>query len=332
MLWLEMSRDRTHGGGSWDFSLSLWSPSRKESNTGAPGTRWGFWDTGLKVRAGDSVLHLRGKDEKAAFVGFSAAETDGFETKERPPEPGRYSYADSFHRVLLKDFSAFPTPISLPDVFAQQDTVLRNYFTTNHDKPKRQKRRLFYVIQAGRLQCLNGAYLSEVDDELASILLGSDYSSGTDSSRPSIIDVQTGERIKELRVREGQQRFSDNVRGNYSGRCCFPQCPIVEQQFLIGAHIARWADVPHLRGNVSNGLCFCLMHDKAFEKGLFTITKDYRIAVNKTHNVVLNSDWCAESLLPFDSQAISCGAILPLEEAIKLHWTRTGFTPLHERD
>lgn len=75
--------------------------------------------------------------------------------------------------------------------------------------------------------------------------------------------MQTGERIRELRVREGQQRFSDNVRGNYSGRCCFPHCPIVEQHFLIGAHIARWSDVPHLRGKVSNGLCFCLMHDKA---------------------------------------------------------------------
>src|SRR5215208_3074293 len=29
MLWLEMSRDEAHGGGSWAFGQSLWSPSRK---------------------------------------------------------------------------------------------------------------------------------------------------------------------------------------------------------------------------------------------------------------------------------------------------------------
>jgi hypothetical protein len=327
MLWLEMSRDATHGSGSWDFTLSLWSPSRKKSNTEALGTRWAFWDTVLRVKAGDSVLHLRGKDRKAAFIGFSTAETDGVETEERPPEPRGWAFANSFYRVLLKDFSAFPKPIPLRDIFAQHDSVLRAYFTSNDNRPRKQKRRLFYVIQSGRLQCLNGAYLSEVDDELASLILGSDYSLGTDVSRPPTIDVQTGERIRELRVREGQQRFSENVRANYSGRCCFPHCSISEQQFLIGAHIARWADVPILRGSVSNGLCFCLMHDKAFEKGLFTITRDYRIAVNKTHEVVLNSAWCSEALVPFDSQPISCGAILPLEEAIKLHWSRTGFAP-----
>jgi hypothetical protein len=80
MLWLEMSRDEFHGGGSWAFGQSLWSPSRKTN-----GARWAFWETLLRVGADDPVLHLRGKGDDAAFVGFSTAATDGFETSDRPP-------------------------------------------------------------------------------------------------------------------------------------------------------------------------------------------------------------------------------------------------------
>jgi len=329
MLWLEMSRDPTHGSGSWDFTQSLWSPNRKDSASGREGARWGWWETVFKVKAGDSVLHLRGKDENAAFVGFSTAESDGIQTTERPPIPGDWSFARKFYRVLLKDFSPFPKIIPLRDVFTQQDAALRAYFKKNKAKSGNQKRLLFYVVlkQSGKLQCQNGGYLSEVDDKLANIILGSDYSTGTEAARSPIIDVQTGERIKKLSERVGQQRFSENVKANYNGRCCFPHCPIAERHFLIGAHIARWADVPQLRGNISNGLCFCLMHDKAFEKGLFTITRDYCIAVNKADKVLGSSEWSLENLLPYDGQAISCGAVLPSEEAIILHWTRTGFTP-----
>ncbi len=53
MLWLEMSRDETHGGDEWGFGQSLWSPSRKTN-----GNRWAFWETVLSVEAGDPVLHL----------------------------------------------------------------------------------------------------------------------------------------------------------------------------------------------------------------------------------------------------------------------------------
>src|SRR5215213_5459026 len=80
MLWLEMSRDEAHGGGSWAFGQSLWSPSRKTN-----GTKWAFWDTLLHVKTDDPVLHLRGKGDRATFVAFSTAAADGFETSDRPP-------------------------------------------------------------------------------------------------------------------------------------------------------------------------------------------------------------------------------------------------------
>jgi len=302
----------------------LWSPVRKQGT----GTKWAFWETLLGVRAEDSVLHLKGIGEDAGIVGFSTAERDGFETSERPPEGGQWSYARRFYRVLLKDYTAFPKPIPLRELFSQQDAALRGYFYRNRAKPAGQKRRLFYVLQGGRIQCLNGAYLSEVDEELAGILLGPDYSSEEPpASRPPVVHVKTGERIQELRTRVGQKIFSDNVRANYNHRCCFPECSVAEREFLRAAHVARWADAPELRGIVSNGVCLCLMHDKAFEEGFFTITGDLRVAVNRDNRAAMRSAWCAEYVLPYDGQVIRRGPVAISEEALRRHWERIGFRP-----
>ena len=54
-----MSRDPTHGGGSWGFTVCLWSPAYKQGTA----ERWAFWDTLLKVKTGDQIVHLRGKGE-----------------------------------------------------------------------------------------------------------------------------------------------------------------------------------------------------------------------------------------------------------------------------
>ncbi len=157
MLWLEMSRHLTHGGGSWGFGQSLWSPAFKQSGGMEVKQKWRFWENLLRVRAGDSVLHLRGTAKRAAFVGFSVAQTDGIVTEDRPPSAGQYAYASRFYRVLLKTFVPFPEPLHLAQVLSEQKTALMHYFQQNKDRPRGEKRGLFYVVQAARLQCLNGA-------------------------------------------------------------------------------------------------------------------------------------------------------------------------------
>jgi putative restriction endonuclease len=98
---------------------------------------------------------------------------------------------------------------------------------------------------------------------------------------------------------------------------------------LQGAHIARWADEPDLRGHTSNGLCLCLMHDKAFEEGYYTLTNDFHVAVNKTSKRVRNSTWSRMVLLPYEGKPIDIpnGAIVPSLKAIEHHWRRIGFKP-----
>src|SRR5690349_17972401 len=99
MIYLEMSRDLTHGGGDWGFGKCVWSPSRKQD-----GSKWPFWTKVLDVRQGDVIVHLRGIPPTASFVGYSIAATDGYRTKHRPPDPKGWAFADEFLRVDLDSY------------------------------------------------------------------------------------------------------------------------------------------------------------------------------------------------------------------------------------
>ncbi len=104
-------------------------------------------------------------------------------------------------------------------MFTKRDTELRAYFLNNRSAT--EKERLFYVVQSDRLQCLNGAYLSQVSMELARLLLDQPMYS---RQRPfSLVrEVSAGERLQELFCRVGQSEFSDRVRKNTIFDVAFP--------------------------------------------------------------------------------------------------------------
>jgi putative restriction endonuclease len=323
-LWIEMARDPVHGAGSWEFTKCLWSPTIKK---GIRGENWPYWNSLLRVRAGDAVLHLRGMGGKAEFVGFSTAETDGFETTEAPPVLGIWNYAKKFYRVNLKDYRPFNVPIKLRQLFKEKDSEFRHYFIENKGLPKISRKQIFFVVQGGKLQCLNGAYLSEADSDLQHIIFGAQISKSPTTSGRVADHVPTSEAMRDLTSRIGQAVFSEMVRANYNSSCCFPDCAVIERAFLVGAHIARWNDEPSLRGEISNGLCLCLLHDKAFEQGLFTLALDHTVVINEKHRIFSEGPWCRQCLIPFKGQKIKLGKIKPSEQALRLHWERIGFRP-----
>jgi hypothetical protein len=54
-------------------------------------------------------------------------------------------------------------------VFSHHDIALRSYIDRNRRKRDAERSLLFCVAQGDRLRCQFGAYLSEVDNELADI-------------------------------------------------------------------------------------------------------------------------------------------------------------------
>lgn len=242
-------------------------------------------------------------------------------TRKRPPEPGEWSFSPSFYRADLIDYVPFHKPVSLTQIFAEKKLELESYFEEN--KIKNNKKNIFYVRQSGRLQCLNGAYLSELDDELFSLLFGRHDSESSVKEERDVVSVETGEQLKSIRVRLGQDRFSRKIKDLYRNKCCFPSCDIDDPRFLVGSHIARWSDNESMRGNLGNGLCLCSFHDKAFELGIFTIDMNYRIHINpkEIESAVV------KRLIDFRGIRINLAGIDPLVDALQEHWERCDLRP-----
>ncbi|WP_438026381.1 HNH endonuclease [Sorangium sp. So ce233] len=78
--------------------------------------------------------------------------------------------------------------------------------------------------------------------------------------------------------RERHEKFATSVKNNYGWACAI--CGITEREFLSAGHIARWAADPLNRLNPANGICFCALHDKAFEHGFISLDDDLHIIVS----------------------------------------------------
>ena len=94
-----------------------------------------------------------------------------------------------------------------------------------------------------------------------------------------------------VKTRLNQYRFRQLVMSNYDYTCCITgiQCP----ELLIASHIASWSKDELNRLNPANGLCLNALHDKAFDKGLITISAEsFKIRIspilkkNTTESVV----------------------------------------------
>jgi len=137
-------------------------------------------------------------------------------------------------------------------------------------------------------------------------------------SVPPSVSVGVTSLVTQARV--GQDAFSRAVRENYEHRCCFPGCEVDHDALLIAAHIARWADNSAIRGDISNGLCLCGLHDKAFEAGFFTLADDLTVKVD-LHKAP-QSAWMVSLLQVADGRQIKLGIIRPSLEAIREHRNR----------
>ena len=320
-MYLEMSRDEAHGGEGWAFPDCVWAPSAKKKGKGT----WPFWSKVLAIRKGDVVLHLRGVTPNANFVGYSIAASDGFETELRPPDPKEWAFAKTFLRANLENFTQFHNPINLVDVFAARQQELDDYFERNKRREKSQKLNLFYVKQAGRLQCLNGAYLADIDEELFSALFSVAAPSADGSNQSPYLSIRTSWQLKSIKTRVGQSAFAALIKRLYGSACCFPGCEVRDPRFLVGAHIARWSDNELLRGDPGNGLCFCLLHDRAFELGMFTLDGQFRIFVNLRE--AKSQSGLMQGVFAQQGRQIRLADTLPLTVALREHWNRVNLTP-----
>jgi putative restriction endonuclease len=81
-----------------------------------------------------------------------------------------------------------------------------------------------------------------------------------------------------VKIRKNQGFFRATVLTSYDNKCCITG--IALPQLLVASHIIPWSIDKDNRVNPHNGVCLNALHDKAFDKGLMTITPDFKILVS----------------------------------------------------
>lgn len=94
-----------------------------------------------------------------------------------------------------------------------------------------------------------------------------------------VLDDYSGEtRQAIVQQRIKQDFFRRAVLASYRGRCCVSG--VSDSRFLVASHIVPWRQDKANRLNPCNGLCLSSIHDKAFDKHLFSLTDDHRIVLS----------------------------------------------------
>jgi hypothetical protein len=97
-----------------------------------------------------------------------------------------------------------------------------------------------------------------------------------ESLEPDDFTGETRQVVTEQRIK--QNFFRRAVLSSYGGRCCMSG--LSEPRLLIASHIVPWSKDKKNRLNPCNGLCLSAIHDRAFDKGLITLSDEFKIIVS----------------------------------------------------
>lgn len=138
------------------------------------------------------------------------------------------------------------------------------------------------------------------------------------------LDIDTipiGEdREKMVKQRVGQYFFRTAVLSSYEYNCCITGISI--NQLLVASHIKPWkcSDNKTERTNPGNGLCLNALHDKAFDQGLITIDKNYKIVVSQKLKEKKIDEITKVWIISFDGKKILLPhRFLPEQQFIEYH-------------
>lgn len=110
------------------------------------------------------------------------------------------------------------------------------------------------------------------------------------------------EREAIIRVRVNQSFFRHTILSSYDNKCCITGLSIPE--LLVASHIIPWAIDKKNRMNPCNGFCLNALHDKAFDKGLITITPDYYLKLSRIVKRLQSES--ALFFVPYEGKKLHC--------------------------
>jgi putative restriction endonuclease len=100
----------------------------------------------------------------------------------------------------------------------------------------------------------------------------------TDIPQEDIKHTEGKEKERLVKTRVNQSDFRRRILASYNEKCCITGLNI--PTLLVASHIIPWSKNEQERLNPRNGLCLNSFHDKAFDKGLITVTNDFKIKLS----------------------------------------------------
>lgn len=126
------------------------------------------------------------------------------------------------------------------------------------------------------------------------------------------------EKERVTRIRINQYFFRLTVLAAYNFRCCITGLPMSD--LLVASHIIPWAKDEKNRLNPRNGLCLNALHDKAFDKGLITISSEYKVILSKKIKSFMKDDAAMVFFKKFENNRMFMpNRFLPDSEFIDFH-------------
>jgi putative restriction endonuclease len=110
------------------------------------------------------------------------------------------------------------------------------------------------------------------------------------------------ERERVVRQRVNQHFFRAAVLAAYNYRCCITGLSVPE--LLIASHVIPWAENKATRVNPANGLCLNAFHDRAFDRGLITLSDKLSVMVSPRLRSQAESPEIKTWLLDFDGVSV----------------------------
>lgn len=197
---------------------------------------------------------------------------------------------DLYTRVpFSKIWKGNPEIIALAKLIGRTpDAVALKMSNLAHFDPKLREKDVSGMSHASKLDPLIyeefACNIEELSYQAQIIMANINHSSvGKDIPDLGIKDMPIGEYRNQLtKTRIGQYYFRMSVLVAYGNSCCITG--LNNKELLVASHIKPWAvsNEKTERTNPSNGLCLNALHDKAFDRGLITLDKDYRI-INSKH-------------------------------------------------
>ncbi|MFY7957407.1 MAG: HNH endonuclease [Flavobacterium macrobrachii] len=90
--------------------------------------------------------------------------------------------------------------------------------------------------------------------------------------------VEGKEKLRLVKTRVNQNDFRQRILASYNEKCCITGISFTS--LLVASHIIPWSKNKQERLNPRNGICLNNIHDKAFDKGLITITSDFKVKLS----------------------------------------------------